>query len=140
LIVQYQTPEFDNNFGPYPYSMGRSPEEVSEEDAPVEILQPNHPLWNLPNKIMSDDFSGWVEQRGSKFLTEWDNRYVPLLESHDTGQPEQRGGMVIAEYGSGLYVYSAYAWYRQLPYGVPGAYRIVANLLSLPETAQTDAR
>jgi hypothetical protein len=129
--VQYQTPEFDHNFGPYPYRMGRSPEEVSEEDARVTILDPDHPIWNEPNKITSKDFDGWVEQRGSKFLAEWDDHYLPLLECHDSGQPEQRGGMLIAPYGHGHYVYSAYAWYRQLPEGVPGAYRIVANLLSL---------
>ncbi len=134
LIVQYQTPEFDQDFGPFPYQMGRNPEEVSEEDAAVTILQPGHPIFCLPNKITQDDFAGWFEQRGSKFWTSWDDRYTPLLECHDTGQPPQQGGMLIARYGKGVYVYSAYAWYRQLPQGVPGAYRLFANLLSLPET------
>ena len=131
MIVQYQTPEFDNNFGPYPYKMGRFPEEVSEEDSKVAILAPNHEVFNRPNKITPQDFDGWVEQRGSKFWASWDERYTPLLECHDTGQERQEGGMLITEYGQGIYVYSAYAWYRQLPNGVPGAFRLFANMLSL---------
>lgn len=134
LIVQYQTPEFDANFGPYPYQMGRSPEEVSEENAKVTILRPEHPIFRKPNAIGDEDFSGWFEQRGSKFWQSWDARYTPLLACNDQAQPPQRGGQLVAEYGQGLYVYSAYAWYRQLPQGVPGAYRIMANLLSLPAT------
>ncbi|MCA9167463.1 MAG: hypothetical protein KDB23_07325, partial [Planctomycetales bacterium] len=137
LIIQYQTPEFDHNFGPYPYQMGRFPEEVSEEDATVKLLQPDHPLLTTPNKITADDFQGWFEQRGSKFWTTWDDHYTPLLESHDAGQAPQQGGMLVARYGSGVYVYSAYAWYRQLPHGVPGAYRLFANLLSVPATMRT---
>ena len=131
LIVQYQTPEFNQNFGPYPYQMGRRPEEVSEEDSQVTILAPDHRLFNFPNRITARDFDGWVEQRGSKFWTSWDERYTPLLECHDAKQSPQEGGMMIAAYGKGTYVYSAYAWYRQLPQAVPGAYRIVANMLSL---------
>ena len=134
LIVQYQTPEFDQNFGPYPYQMGRRPEEVSQEDAVVTILQPNHVLFQRPNKITPDDFAGWFEQRGSKFWRTWDDKYTPLLECHDTGQAPQRGGMLVTRYGKGVYIYSAYAWYRQLPHGVTGAYRLFANMLSLPET------
>jgi LmbE family N-acetylglucosaminyl deacetylase len=134
LVVQYQTPEFDANFGPYPYEMGRRPEEVSEEDATVKILQPDHVLFRVPNKITQAEFDGWIEQRGSKFWSTWDDKYVPLLECHDTGQSQQRGGMMFTRYGKGVYVYSAYAWYRQLPNGVPGAYRLFANLLSLPKT------
>ncbi len=132
LIVQYQTPEFDNNFGPFPYSMGRNPEEVSEEDSPVTILKPEHRLFTFPNRITNNDFDDWVEQRGSKFFATWDDRYTPLLECHDTNQDPQSGGMVIAQHGKGTYVYTAYAWYRQLPNGVPGAFRLFANLLSLP--------
>jgi hypothetical protein len=135
LVVQYQTPEFDENFGPYPYEMGRNPEEVSEEDAQVAILDPEHPIMRSPNVITAEDFNGWVEQRGSKFWTTWDERYAPILECHDTGQSPQKGGLLVANYGQGTYVYAAYAWYRQLPAGVPGAFRIMANLLSLPETA-----
>jgi LmbE family N-acetylglucosaminyl deacetylase len=134
LIVQYQTPEFDQNFGPFPYAMGNNPEEVSEEDAPVTLLAPDHPVFREPNRITPADFDGWVEQRGSKFLSTWDDRYTALLECHDHDQSPQSGGMLIAHHGRGLYVYSAYAWYRQLPNGVPGAYRMMSNLLSLPRT------
>ncbi|MBL8236647.1 MAG: PIG-L family deacetylase [Bryobacterales bacterium] len=130
LIVQYNTPEFDKNFGPYPYSMGRNPEEVSEEDSPVTMLEPGDPVFNAPNKIAAKDFEGWVEQRGSKFLTTWDPRYKALLETHDTGQAPQRGGWLVAQHGKGRYIYCAYAWYRQLPYAVPGGVRLFANLIS----------
>ena len=131
MIVQYNTPEFDHNYGPYPYKMTRRPEEVSEEDSPVTILGESDPVFHWPNRIGPSDFEGWVEQRGSKFLVEWDSRYKALLETHDTGQDPQRGGWLSARYGDGLYVYCAYAWYRQLPYAVPGAVRIFANLLAL---------
>ena len=130
LIVQYNTPEFDNNFGPFPYSMTQRPEEISEEDAPVTMLDPAHPLFQAPNRITAADWDGWVEQRGSKFLVEWDKRYQPLIESHDTGQPPQRGIWLEARHGKGSYVYCALAWYRQLPFAVPGAVRIFANLIS----------
>ncbi|MBM3788118.1 MAG: PIG-L family deacetylase [Acidobacteria bacterium] len=131
LVVQYNTPEFDRNFGPFPYTMGRNPEEVSEEDSPVEMLNRKDPVFLTPNRITNDDFKDWVEQRGSKFLTSWDPRYTPLLETHDTGQAQQKGGWLVARHGKGLYVYCAYAWYRQLPYAVPGAVRLFANLVSL---------
>ncbi|HSR51377.1 MAG TPA: PIG-L family deacetylase [Acidobacteriota bacterium] len=131
LLVQYQTPEFDRNFGPYPYRMTSSPQEVSEESAPVRILQPSHPVFRTPNPITPADFEGWVQERGSKFLTSWDEAYAPLLESHDHGQPPQRGGLLIARYGRGHYIYCAYAFYRQMPEGVPGAVRLFINLLAL---------
>jgi hypothetical protein len=134
LIVQYQTPEFDQNYGPYPYSMGQNPEEVSEEDSQVTILAPEEPLFTAPNKITPSDFDGWVEERGSKFWRSWDERYRPLLECHDHGQEPQKGGMLAARYGKGVYVYTAYAWYRQLPFAVPGAFRIYANMISLRRT------
>jgi LmbE family N-acetylglucosaminyl deacetylase len=131
LVVQYNTPEYDNDYGPYPYVMGRRPEEVSEEDSPVEILDPNDPVFTTPNRITAKDFEGWVEQRGSKFLESWDPAYKPLLATNDTGQKPQRGGWLVAHYGKGLYIYCAYAWYRQLPYAVPGGVRLFANLVSL---------
>ncbi len=131
LVVQYNTQEYDNNYGPYPYTMGRQAEEVSEEDSPVEILDPTDPVFSEPNRITARDFDGWVEQRGSKFWTTWDAAYKPLLATHDTGQAPQRGGWLVARHGQGLYIYCAYAWYRQLPFAVPGAVRLVANLVSL---------
>ncbi len=131
LVVQYNTPEFDKNFGPYPYRMTSRPEETSEEDSEVRILTPRNPVFTWPNRITEADFDGWVEQRGSKFLVEWDRRYQPLVEMHDTGQEPQQGVWLAARHGDGLYVYCALAWYRQLPYAVPGAVRIFANLISL---------
>ncbi len=131
LIVQYNTPEYDHNYGPYPYKMGNNPEEVTDEGSKVEILAASNPVFNWPNKITSKDFEGWVEERGSKFLESWDSAYEPLLETHDPGQAPQKGGLVYAKYGKGVYIYNAYAFYRQMPEGVPGAYRLFANMISL---------
>lgn len=132
LIYQYQTPEFDAApYGPYPYKLTQRAEEVSEEDSKVTILDPTHPFFTSPNKITEADFNGWVEERGSKWMTTWDERYKPLLECHDRQQPPQRGGMMVAEYGKGTFTYAAYAFYRQLPAGVEGAYRLFANIVSL---------
>ncbi len=133
VVVQYNTPEFDHNFGPYPYVMGNNPEEVTDEESKVQILNPAHPLLNWPNKIGENDFRGWVEERGSKWMQSWDPRYEALLETHDLDQAPQKGGLLYAKYGKGIYVYNAYAFYRQLPEGVPGAYRIFANVVSLPK-------
>ena len=131
LIVQYQTQEFDTlPYGPYPFQLTPRAEEVSEENAAITVLDPMNRIFNSPNKITAADFDGWVEERGSKFMSEWDPRYHPLLECHDRDQPPQRGGMLQANYGRGTYTYAAYAFYRQLPAGVPGAYRLLANLIS----------
>jgi hypothetical protein len=135
-IVQYNTPEFDHNYGPYPYTMSDDPEEVTDERSKVEILQPSNPVLNWPNKISGKDFEGWVAERGSKFLDKWDPRYEAMLETHDAEQAPQKGGMLYARYGKGVYIYNAYAFYRQLPEGIPGAYRIFANLISLAKYPQ----
>jgi LmbE family N-acetylglucosaminyl deacetylase len=132
-IVQYNTPEYDHNYGPYPYVMSSDPEEVTDEKSKVTILAPDNPVFNWPNKITEKDFDGWVEERGSKFLQSWDSKYTALLETHDKGQPEQKGGLIYARFGKGVYIYNAYAFYRQLPLGVPGAFRLFANMLSLPQ-------
>lgn len=132
LIVLYNTQEFvPARYAPFPAQLPQRAEEVSEEDSPVEILDPASPVLNWPNKISPADFEGWVEQRGSKFFTEWDPAYKPLIATWDKGQAPQKGGWVTARYGKGHYTYFAYAFHRQLPYGVPGAYRLLANLLSL---------
>ena len=132
LIVLYNTPEFvPADDAPYLAELPPRSEEVSEEDSPVTILQPEHALLTRPNRIGASDFDGWVEQRGSKFFASWDTRYEPLIETHDVGQEPQRGGWLTTTYGDGHYTYFAYALHRQVPYGVPGAYRLLANLLSL---------
>ena len=132
LIVLYNTQELvPKLFAPYPGELPASAEEVSEEDSPADILAPQLPVLNSPNRITAADFEGWVEQRGSKFWTSWDQAYTPVLATWDQGQAPQRGGWLQASYGKGHYTYFAYALHRQLPYGVPGAYRLLANLLSL---------
>jgi LmbE family N-acetylglucosaminyl deacetylase len=131
LIVQYNTPEFDHNFGPYPYEMGANPEEVTDEVSKIDILDPKNFVFLWPNQITSRDFEGWVEERGSKFLKSWDTHYEALLSTADEGQEPQKGGLLYARYGKGVYIYNAYAFYRQLPEGVPGAFRLFANLISL---------
>lgn len=132
LIYQYQTQEFDAApYGPYPYKLGARAEEVSEEDSKVTILDPVNPIFNGPNKITLADFDGWVEERGSKWMSTWDNRYKPLLECNDRQQAPQKGGLMYAQHGKGTFVYAAYAFYRQLPAGVQGGYRLFANIVSL---------
>jgi len=133
VIVQYNTPEFDHNYGPYPYTMTNDPDEVTDEKSVVTILDPKNPVFTWPNTITSKDFDGWIEERGSKFMNAWDKQYEPLLETHDAEQDPQKGGLLYARYGKGVYIYNAYAFYRQLPLGVPGAYRLFANMLSLPK-------
>jgi LmbE family N-acetylglucosaminyl deacetylase len=135
-IVQYNTQEYDHNYGPYPYKMGQFPEEVTDEASKVEILAPNNAVFTWPNKITEKDFQNWVEERGSKFLASWDASYTPLIETHDPGQEPQKGGLLYANYGKGVYIYNAYALYRQLPEGVPGAYRLIANMISLAKNPQ----
>ena len=136
LIVLYNTQELvPNLYAPYPGKLSASAEEVSEEDSPVDILAPNDQVLNTPNRITKTDFENWVEQRGSKFWDAWDPQYTPLIATWDKGQQPQKGGWLHARYGKGHYTYFAYAFLRQLPYGVPGAYRLLANLLSLNQTS-----
>ncbi len=131
LVVQYNLQDFDQNYGPYPFSLGANPQKVVDEFSKVNLLQPANPLFTWPNRITLADFSGWVEERGHGFMQTWDPRYEPLVETHDPEQDPQRGGLLLARYGKGAYIYDAFALYRQLPSGVPGAYRILANLVSL---------
>ena len=138
LIVQYQQRDFiEKGLAPFPASMGERTVRVVDESAPVRILQPAHPVFSFPNAISDDDFDGWVQERNNyNFATFDETRYVPLTESHDEGDPESYGGMLYARIGQGHYVYTGYSWFRQLPIGVPGAYRIFANLVSLPAAPQ----
>ena len=128
MIVQYQGGNFP---APLPLSMnGRMPERVVDEDAAVKLLDGSNPLLNFPNKITPADFDGWVEERGHGFLDSWDPGYTALTETADPGQDPQRGGLLVTRQGKGNYIYVAYALYRQLPELVPGAYRLLANLVS----------
>jgi LmbE family N-acetylglucosaminyl deacetylase len=130
LIVQYNVQNFDRDYGPYPLTVGNAPR-VVDEGAPVKILEPESPLFAWPNKITSADFNGWEEERGHGFLQKWDEHYQALVETHDPDQDPQKGGLLLTRYGKGIYIYNAFALYRQLPSGVPGAFRILANLVSL---------
>ena len=132
VIVQYNTAQYDHNYGPFPYSLPNTAERVVDENSHVEFLDPKSPVLTWPNQMNERDFTGWVEERGHGFLTSWDKQYEAPLEMHDPEQDPQKGGLVYAPYGRGVYVYLALALYRQLPEGVPGAYRLFANLLSLP--------
>lgn len=135
VIVQYNLTDYGDGSGPYPLSLG-SAEKVVNEDDPVRLLVPSSPVLTWPNKITAHDFDGWVEERGHGFLESWDPRYEALLETHDPGEDPQKGGLLYARTGKGAYVYLAYALYRQLPEGVPGAYRLFANLLSIGKEAK----
>jgi hypothetical protein len=126
LIVLYQSAIFP---APVPLSLGRA-ERVVDEQAPVKLLDAANPLLTSPNTITTADFDGWVEERGHSFLESWDPAYTALTETADPGQDPQRGGLVVAHPGKGTFIYVAYALHRQLPELVPGAYRILANLLS----------
>ena len=133
VILAYTQAQFlSGDFPTFPKPESR-PFRVTDENATVTILEPNHPRFNFPNKITQRDFEGWVQERGAYFLSDWDSHFKPLMACHDPGEPDLKGGEVIAEYGKGLYIYTAYAWFRQLPKGVPGAYRLIANLVSLPK-------
>jgi len=133
LVVQYNVADFGASpalarIGPYPLKVSR--DRVTREDAPVTFPNPDNPLLETPNRITAADFEGWVQERGLYFAAEWDPRYTPLLESHDPGEPPRLGGTLYTRYGSGAYVFTAYAFFRQLPAGIPGALRLFANLLS----------
>jgi LmbE family N-acetylglucosaminyl deacetylase len=127
LIVQYQSGAFP---APLPLAMGRFPERVVDEQAAVKLLDPTNPLLAWPNQITSADFDGWFEERGHGFLDHWDPGYTALTETADSGQDPQRGGLLVAHRGKGIYIYVAYALYRQFLELVPGAYRLLANMLS----------
>ncbi|MGQ0541096.1 MAG: hypothetical protein ACT4O9_04495, partial [Blastocatellia bacterium] len=132
LIVQYQLPGYSQqNLMPFPAQMGPR---VADENAKVTILKPDHPVFSFPNKITDADFTGWVQERNLYNFSTMDSRYTPLLESHDTGEPENGGGLVIADVGKGKYIYCSYSLFRQLPAGVPGAFRLFANMLSIKQS------
>ncbi len=131
LVVQYNASAGDFNSGhftPFPAQVSRS--RVSVEEAPVEILAPDDSVFRYPNAITPRDFDGWVQERGLYFMDQWDSNFKPLLSSHDPGEPPLKGGLLRAQYGKGTYIFTGYAFFRQLPAGVPGAIRLYINLLS----------
>jgi LmbE family N-acetylglucosaminyl deacetylase len=133
MIVQYNTSRRlkvpNDQIAPYPLKLSR--DRVTVEEAEVRLLQPEHPVLNFPNKITTKDFDGWVQERGLYFPNEWDEKFTAILSSNDPGEPARDGGLLVAPYGEGNYIYTGYSWFRELPAGVPGAYRIFANLISI---------
>jgi LmbE family N-acetylglucosaminyl deacetylase len=131
VVVQYNT----NNdletkaFSPYDLTLGR--DRVTEEDAEVRMLKPNHALLNAPNKISSKDFDGWVQERGLYFPSKWDSHFEAILSMNDKGEPAKDGSLLVAQYGKGYYVYTGISFFRELPEGVAGAYKLFANIVSL---------
>jgi LmbE family N-acetylglucosaminyl deacetylase len=148
LIVQYQQqdPYFRRQLAPRPLALGPSlaqgaapggrvsPPRVSDETAPVRVLEPSSPLWQAPNRLSTADWDGWVQERGLYFAGAWDPAYRPLLELADPGEPPRHGGLLVLAHGRGTYVYTGLSFFRQLPAGVPGAVRLFLNLLSLRAT------
>jgi LmbE family N-acetylglucosaminyl deacetylase len=129
VVMQYNTMNQDlqEKLGPYPFQLSR--DRVTVEEAPVRILAPDHPLVTQPNRITDADFEGWVQERGLYFANQWDPRYQTVLSSNDPGETPTDGGLLYAEYGDGVFIYTGYSWFRELPAGVPGAYRLFVNLL-----------
>ncbi len=134
LIVQYQQyPFIRGNFAPYPMTIAHPHDRITDEHSPVKVLVPGSPVFNTPNKIAASDWKGWVQERGLYFAHTWAAAYQPLLQMKDPDEPPQEGGLLVAHDGQGLYVYTGIAFFRQLPAGVPGGYRLFANLLALGE-------
>ncbi len=131
MIVQFNTGHRlkTKDLAPYPLKISR--DRVSQEDAEVRILLPEHEVLNFPNKITEKDFEGWVQERGLYFPNEWDEHFQAILSSNDPGETPKDGGLLIAKYGDGYYIYTGYSWFRELPAGVAGAYRIFTNLISI---------
>ncbi|MDY8136314.1 PIG-L family deacetylase [Aquimarina sp. 2201CG5-10] len=132
LIVQYNTShrlKVKEDLGPYPIKLSR--DRVTDENAEITFLSPEHLVLNSPNKITEADFKGWVQERGLYFPNEWSKEYIPILASNDKGESEKKGPLLVAKYGKGYYVYTGLSFFREFPAGVPGAYRLFANMLSL---------
>ncbi|HYL34673.1 MAG TPA: PIG-L family deacetylase [Bryobacteraceae bacterium] len=125
-------PSVLDHIGPYPIAIGG--DRVTVEDSAVQLPHPESPLLHRPNEITARDFEGWVQERGLNFASQWDSRYQPLFETHDPGEKPLLGGTLYTRYGKGAYVFTAFSWFRQLPAGVPGAFRLFANLLSAGKT------
>jgi hypothetical protein len=130
-VVQYQNADPALNMGPYPFTVpGGNRYRITVEDAPVTIPHQDSPLLQYPNRIVPRDFEGWIQERAVYVATQWDKQYQTVIASHDPDEEPMEGGELWTRYGKGVYIFTAYAWFRQLPAGVPGAFRLFANLLS----------
>ncbi|HEY0743892.1 MAG TPA: PIG-L family deacetylase [Chryseosolibacter sp.] len=140
MVVQYNVNGQElgkEQFAPFPIKISR--DRVTEENAQVRLLKPDHPVLNTPNKLSAKDFEGWVQERGLYFPNEWDSAYEPILSMNDKNETPKNGSLLVAKYGKGYYVYTGLSFFRQLPDGVPGAYKLFANLVSLGKASKPDA-
>jgi len=130
LLIQYQTTSglLAKQMGPLPFSLGR--DRVTDQEAPVVFLEPKHPVFNTPNTLTSKDFEQWVQERGLYFAATWSPEFTPLIGMNDQGEEQTKGGLILGHYGKGTIIYSGISFFRQIPEGVPGAYKFLANLLS----------
>lgn len=133
LILQYNTAgrwgEQFENIAPYPLELSR--DRVTDENSEVTILAKDHTLTNFPNAIYQSDFEGWVQERGLYFPNKWSKEFTPILSMNDTGESAKKGSLLVAPYGKGNYIYTGLSFFRELPAGVPGAYKLFANMLSM---------
>ena len=131
MIVQYNTMDelVTKDMSPFPLKISR--DRVTEENAEVRFLAPNHPVLNYPNKITADDFKGWKQEQGLYYPSEWDANFTPILSANDQGEKPKNGALLVAKYGKGNYVYTGLSFFRELPEGVPGAFRLLANIIAL---------
>ena len=130
LLIQYNTSRGLKTRTITPYSIELSRDRITDENSKVKMLDGKHPLLNSPNKISLDDFEGWVQERGLYFPKQWDKNFSPLFEMSDPGEQPKRGALLVANYGEGKVVYTGLSFFRQLPAGVPGAYRLFFNLIA----------
>jgi hypothetical protein len=135
IVFYHRIDEFNPNpqrnrpqLAPYKLILGN--ERITDENAPISFLEPDHPLLNSPNKLNQDDFKDWIQERGLYYPREWDQQFKALLQSNDPNEQPLKGGLLVADYGKGHYIYTSMVWYRQLRAGVPGAYRMLANMIS----------
>ncbi len=128
-ISNFETRLKVDEVAPFPLKLSR--DRVTDEDSEVRILNPTHELLNYPNKIVASDFNGWVQERGLYFPNEWSEEFVPVLSMNDKNESPKNGSLLIAGYGKGKFIYTGLSFFRELPAGVPGAYKLFANMLSV---------
>lgn len=130
VVVQYNRPDAGSSNPITPYDLKISSDRVTDENAAIAFLAPDHPVLNSPNKISASDFEGWVQERGVYFPDQWSDRFIPLIACSDPGEPPMKGALLVASCGKGRFIYTGLSWFRQLPGGVPGAYRLFANMVA----------
>jgi hypothetical protein len=133
MIVQYNTLDdlVTTEIAPFPIKISR--DRVTDENANVTLLAPQHPILNSPNRITLQDFVGWQQEQGLYYPNEWDDAFTPILAANDKGETPKKGALLVAKYGKGNYIYTGLSFFRELPEGVSGAYRLMANMISLPK-------